>query len=274
MYLSIGGIGLKVNSRDPDFIEKTIREFKAFISAKEIEDCFSIEVILDYIPQEVAGISVFKKQSIFEIKADEFSGWLDVEHRTATVRVADLAGVFNCFLRVFYSVVLLEYNGFLVHSAGLAYKNKGYLFVGASESGKTTVAKTAGKDFKVLSDELVIIRRVNNEIFLFATPFKGEFEGQIVNQYFCLESILFLSKNIVNGFRQLNKMEMFTDLMVNIFFFTWDNQSNQKLIDQVNFVCDNLIGYKVDLFNYDIRRIINGGSDKHSAQQTSSLAAS
>ncbi|MFH1062914.1 MAG: hypothetical protein V1747_08560 [Candidatus Omnitrophota bacterium] len=272
MYLSIGGICLKIKSDDLDFIKKIAQEFSAFVQAKDSSDYFLIEVIHDYTPQEIDSISVFKKKAVFKVQGDEFIGSINVEHKTAKVHLADLAGVFNCFLRVFYSVVLLENNGFLVHSVGLACQDNGYLFAGASESGKTTTAKMA-KDFQVLSDELVIIRHVNGKVYLFSTPFKGEFDGPISSQCVYLQMISFLSKNIPNGFRVLSKMETFSNLLANIFFFAWDDESNQKLINQVKSVCDCIRGYRVDLFNFDLRRIINGISKNNSAEQPSSLAA-
>ncbi len=266
MYLSVGGINLKVKSNNNDFMLKTAQDLRAFVLGQETKDCFQIEVNHGYDPKEVESIKVIKKENVFELVADEFRGFINIEQKTAIVHIADLTGVFNCFLRVFYSVILLENQGFLVHAVGLAYQNSGYLFAGASESGKTTTARMAKQDFNVLSDELVIIRQVNDDIFLFSTPFNGEFEDYISSDCVPLQAISFLNKNINNGFKQLTIIEIFAELMSNIFFFSWDLKSNQSLINQVNWVCESVNGYKVDLFNYDIRSVINGISENNSSK--------
>lgn len=273
MYLVIGGICLKIKSDGLDFTRRIAEEFKAFVQDKDCLDYYFIKVIHDYSPKAIDSMRVLKEAEVFKVQADEFIGWINIQDKTAEVHLADLTGVFNCFLRVFYSVILLENNGFLVHSVGLAGQGKGYLLAGPSESGKTTAAKMAD-GFQILSDELVILREVNNEIRLFSTPFSGEFDGHISSQCVYLETILFLSKNITKGFSLLSKIEMFSNLMANIFFFTWDNQSNQKLISQVNYICGCIRGYRVDLFNYNLRSVIDGTSKDNSAQQRSSLAAS
>jgi len=273
MFLSIGGICLEIKSNNDDFMLKTAQEFSAFIFEKEMVGCYLIEVNHGYVSKEVAAINVIKKEDIFDVAGDEFRGIINIVQKTAKVDIADLSGVFNCFLRVFYSIILLENNGFLVHSVGLDYHSKGYLFAGASESGKTTTARMAKNDYNVLSDELVMIRQVNDEILLFSTPFNGEFEGFISSSSVPLHSISFLNKNINNGFQQIARIEMFAELMANIFFFSWDCKSNQRLINLVNRVCEDINGYRVDLFNYNIRSVINGISEKNSSQQSNSLAA-
>lgn len=79
-------------------------------------------------------------------------------------------GVFM-FLQVTFGILLLDYDTFLVHAAGLEYDNKGYLFPGKSGTGKTTLAskaKTGG--IFVLADDCVGLD-VKNKV-LFSTFFK------------------------------------------------------------------------------------------------------
>ncbi|MBU1044150.1 MAG: hypothetical protein KJ915_07115 [Candidatus Omnitrophica bacterium] len=265
MDLLIGGIYIKIKSNNSYFLRKTADEFKSFVLENKTSDYFLIEVIDDYIPKEIDAISVKRKDSVFKAQADEFIASIDLGKKIAKVHVADLAGVFNCFLRVFYSIVLLDNNGFLVHAAGLSFQGKGYVFSGASESGKTTTARMA-QDCKVFSDELVLIRQINKHNFIYSTPFHGEFEGDILSDCVDLEALAFLSKDIPRGYKRLSKIEIFTSLMVNIFFFSWDDESNQKLINLVSCIGESQSGYKVDLFNYDIRRVINGISKNNNSQ--------
>jgi len=63
----------------------------------------------------------------------------------------------NSFLRILYSLALVETRGLVVHAASLVRDGRAYLFSGRSGSGKTTVARLS-TDATLLSDELSIVR--------------------------------------------------------------------------------------------------------------------
>lgn len=79
----------------------------------------------------------------------------------------------DTFMRAWFSTMLLNCEGGLVHSAGLAKNNKGYLFIGQSGSGKSTLSGARG-DGELLSDELVAVRKTDDGYKVFGTPFMGE----------------------------------------------------------------------------------------------------
>jgi hypothetical protein len=67
--------------------------------------------------------------------------------------------------------------GVEVHSCGiLNSKGQGYLFVGQSTAGKTTMAKLWEDEpgVKVLSDDRIILRRMGGRIWMYGTPWHGE----------------------------------------------------------------------------------------------------
>ena len=57
----------------------------------------------------------------------------------------------------------------LLHSAACAKDNKGYLFLGPSNSGKTTVARLS-RPYSVLSDDQALVKRVGGGYRLFQMP--------------------------------------------------------------------------------------------------------
>jgi hypothetical protein len=64
-----------------------------------------------------------------------------------------------------------------VHACGiLNSKGHGYLFVGQSTAGKTTMAKLWEHEpgVKVLSDDRIILRRMGGRIWMYGTPWHGE----------------------------------------------------------------------------------------------------
>jgi hypothetical protein len=69
--------------------------------------------------------------------------------------------------------------GVEAHSSGVIDSSgKGFLFVGQSGAGKTTMTRLWQKrdGIKVLSDDRIILRKVNDRIWMYGTPWHGEAE--------------------------------------------------------------------------------------------------
>jgi len=69
----------------------------------------------------------------------------------------------------------------LVHSSGVVRNGAGYLFVGASGAGKSTIARlsTGGQ---VLNDEICMVALAGNPPRLYGTPFNGFFKDKVEGQ--------------------------------------------------------------------------------------------
>ena len=78
------------------------------------------------------------------------------------------------YLRVLYAWLCLEQPGLVLHASGIISNGKGYVFFGASGSGKTTVSRLS-LDRTVLSDDLVIVKKHNGVYRLYGVPFRGDF---------------------------------------------------------------------------------------------------
>ncbi|MFA5794842.1 MAG: hypothetical protein WC980_07235 [Candidatus Brocadiia bacterium] len=135
----------------------------------------------------------------------------------------------DTLLRVLWTQLLLERNGFLIHACGLIHKGEGLLFPGKSSSGKTTLARKAGRD-NTLSDELVGVQLTPNGCQIMGTPFWGEFQkgGNPIN---CpLQGIYFLRKAKTISTQKLStKNNLKNMLRLILFFGTNTNQVNQLL---------------------------------------------
>ena len=66
------------------------------------------------------------------------------------------------------------YDACLVHSAGVIKDDHGFLFVGPSNAGKTTIAHLSA-DHTVLNDEMNLVEFQPDGIRLVSTPFNGHF---------------------------------------------------------------------------------------------------
>lgn len=71
--------------------------------------------------------------------------------------------------QLLFSRILGYKQGCLLHSSGLIYKGNGYLFVGHSGAGKTTIAQIMAPSSTVLCDDRNIIRKFEHGYSLFGT---------------------------------------------------------------------------------------------------------
>jgi hypothetical protein len=81
--------------------------------------------------------------------------------------------------------LLARGRGVEVHSCGVVDRNgKGYLFVGQSGAGKTTSARLWEKEkgVSILSDDRIIVRKVEEKFWMYGTPWHGEAELAVASR--------------------------------------------------------------------------------------------
>jgi hypothetical protein len=124
---------------------------------------------------------------------------------------------------------LLEKDGFIIHSAGSKFGKSGYLFPGQSGAGKTTFAKMFDKR-KILSDELICVKRKGSRFEIIATPFMGGFEVGNSAESVPLKSIFFLKKNKDVYCRKIAKDLALIKMLNVTMFFLDGGKENKKLL--------------------------------------------
>jgi hypothetical protein len=81
--------------------------------------------------------------------------------------------------QMFHSAVKRSgYPAVLVHSSGVVRDGRGYLFVGPSGMGKSTVAELS-RAYAVLNDEMNLIEFADDGLTLVGTPFNGFFTAKV-----------------------------------------------------------------------------------------------
>jgi hypothetical protein len=79
------------------------------------------------------------------------------------------------FLRVWYAWQCLAAEALLLHACGVVRGGRGFVFFGASGSGKTTTARLSlAAGGAVLSDDLVILKKDGGAWWVYGVPFRGE----------------------------------------------------------------------------------------------------
>jgi hypothetical protein len=78
--------------------------------------------------------------------------------------------------QVLMILILSRRNGLLVHACGIDDNGTGYLFLGNSGHGKTTLAKLwYEQQATVLNDDRIVVREREEKIWMYGTPWHGDF---------------------------------------------------------------------------------------------------
>ncbi|MGD2037546.1 MAG: hypothetical protein PVH28_06645 [Desulfobacterales bacterium] len=71
---------------------------------------------------------------------------------------------------------LARIGSIIVHACGIDHGGKGLLFVGESGAGKSTLTRIWNKEngVEILSDDRIIIRKMNDQYWMYGTPWHGD----------------------------------------------------------------------------------------------------
>jgi len=105
--------------------------------------------------------------------------------------------------QLLFSRVLGYNQGCLLHSIGLIYKDKGYIFVGHSGAGKTTMAKMMRPISTILCDDRNIIRKLDQKYYLFGTWRHSDL-AEVSPLVAPLKAIFFLNQSKENKISKIN----------------------------------------------------------------------
>ena len=219
--LGIGGLCTSILTPDSEVASLVRDRYKGFLSAETPD--WRIEIGAQPAGgRPVAGDVMVRRDggpARFLVERADFAGTVDLTKCSGSVALAD-ANEFSVdsFLRIVYSLALVEAHGLVVHAASLIRNGKAYLFCGPSGSGKTTVARLS-PDAVLLSDELSIVRIYGAEVLCYGTPFWGELARGGEDRAVPLVAVYFLHKGDRHAVKAIGPRRALERLLPNVLFF-------------------------------------------------------
>ena len=121
--------------------------------------------------------------------------------------------------------LLSQKHGILAHGCGIVYDKNGWVFAGASGAGKSTMVRLWQKveRVKVLNDDRLALRRVNNKWWVYGTPWHGAI-SECSPDKAPLKAIFFLKHGTRNTLKKLKNIEAVTFLVATSFPPLWDKK--------------------------------------------------
>jgi len=143
---------------------------------------------------------------------------------------------YNPFLGPTIELLMVNYlaqgRGVILHGCGIKHDDCGFLFVGESGAGKTTMAKiwSQESDVEVLSDDRTIVRKKDGHFVMYGTPWHGEGKfgspGSVK-----LDQIFFIKHAGVNSILESNKAHSVTQFLQCSFPTFWDSAGMEYSMD-------------------------------------------
>jgi hypothetical protein len=134
--------------------------------------------------------------------------------------------------------ILARSEGALFHSAGVSINGRGYIFPGISGAGKSTITRlfAEGEDTELLSDDRMIVRKIDDAFMAFGTPWPGD-AGIAQNLGMPLAGIFFIYHGADNRIKAIEPKEAVKRLLP-VMSIPW---YDRNLLPEILGFCEDLI---------------------------------
>ncbi|MGD9040793.1 MAG: hypothetical protein PVH82_14225 [Desulfobacteraceae bacterium] len=243
--IAIGGIGVSfffdqdlsetgIEDRDDAFVAYSGEDLRLRVHYRHFSDIISKERIFDsgdtWALYKSNGRYVLQDDSLESASSPSTFVVLNPDLRSGDVFILDDAADRNPFpdpigypLNQVLMILLLSLGkGILFHACGIDDDGSGYLFLGNSTDGKSTMAGLwSKKNATVLNDDRIVVREKDGEFWMYGTPWHGDFR-EISPEGLPIKKIFFLRHGESNSAAPKNGIEAVTMLLTRSFPPLWD----------------------------------------------------
>ncbi|MFZ0394838.1 MAG: hypothetical protein WCF17_19695 [Terracidiphilus sp.] len=220
MVIEIGGMGIEVQADSAEF-ERILKSRYGNYANSAVAPAFSLRVELT--PPEAfnpdADAEVWLEGREWKMERGDFRAHWNPEERIGQVYQSANPYSIDSVLRIVHTLMLASEGGFLLHASSAVRNEKAFLFSGVSEAGKTTMARLAPADVKLLTDEASYVRKVDGRYFAYGTPFAGELGAPGENISAPIAALYLLKKAPQNRIDEIDPADAVRRLLRNILFF-------------------------------------------------------
>jgi hypothetical protein len=223
VVIAIGGVAVRVNTTDSDFLEMLHNRYAGFVSVDgSAEFEFDVELDAPAAANPDADVRVTHDSGRWLLERGDFRAEWEPAARHGKIRQTPNPYSIDAVLRIVHTLVLAEQGGFLLHSASAIRNGKAFLFAGVSGAGKTTISRLAPSDATLLTDEISYVRQQDNRYMAYGTPFTGELAKLGENAVAPVAALYLLAQGPENRIEPVAVADAGRELLANTLFFAED----------------------------------------------------
>lgn len=225
VVIAIGGVAVRVNTSDADFLAMLEGRYSGFVSADAAAEFeFDIELEPPKRSDPDADVSVTQRAGRWFMSRGDFRAEWEPAARRGWIRQSANPYSIDAVLRIVHTLVLAGQGGFLMHSASAIRNGKAFLFAGVSGAGKTTISRLAPPDATLLTDEISYVRKQGDGYVAFGTPFAGELAKLGENASAPLAALYLLAQGPENRIEPVAVADAGREVLANMLFFAEDQE--------------------------------------------------
>jgi hypothetical protein len=245
VVIAIGGVAVRLNTADADFLAMLEERYTGFILAETgAEFDFDVELATPEFANPDADVSVTYRSGRWLMERGDFRAEWEPATGRGCIRQSANPYSIDAVLRIVHTLVMAKQGGFLLHSASAVRNGKAFLFAGVSGAGKTTISRLAPADVTLLTDEISYVRKLDasNEssskkkssqgdfsqkgggYVAFGTPFTGELAKLGENTSAQVAALYLLAQGPENRIDAVSAADAGRELLANMLFFAEDQE--------------------------------------------------